>query len=238
MPLVQVNDIQIYYEIHGEGEPLVLIGGLANDITDYTDHTKIVFELAQHYKVIVFDNRGAGRTDKPDIPYSIAMMAGDTAGLMQAIGIQQAHIIGVSMGGRIALELALEHADMVKKLVLVSTAARTIRTWQRRLLLNIAPRIPILKGKYPQPYYAFKRQSEASSSYNCMDRLSELHAPTLILHGKKDGTTPYSLAEETHNLIPGSTMITFNGGHLFLFFKQQEFVGAVLDFLGRANKNA
>jgi len=237
MPVVQVNDIQVYYEIHGEGEPLVLIGGLANDITDYTDQTRIVSELAQHYKVIVFDNRGAGRTDKPDIPYSIAMMAADTAGLMRAIDIQQAHIIGVSMGGRIALELALEHPKMIKKLVLVSTAARVIKTLRRRLLFSIVPRIPILKGKYPQPPYAFKRQSEASSSYNCTARLSELHAPTLILHGKKDGTTPYPLAEEMHSLIPGSTMITFNGGHLFLFFQQREFVDAVLDFLGRANKN-
>lgn len=237
MPVVQVNNIQIYYEIHGEGEPLVLIGGLANDITDYTDHTSIISHLAQQYKVVAFDSRGAGRSDKPDIPYSIAMMAADTAGLMQAIGIQQAHIIGVSMGGRIALELALEHPEMVKKLVLVSTAARTIRTWQRRLLLNIAPRIPILKGKYPQPYYAFKRQSEASSSYNCTHRLSELHVPTLILHGKKDKTTPYSLAEATHNLISGSKMMIFNGGHLFLFFKQKEFIDAVMDFLGREKKN-
>lgn len=237
MPVVQVNDIQIYYEIHGEGEPLILIGGLANDSTDYTERSKIVSELAQHYKVIAFDNRGVGRTDKPDIPYSIAMMAADTAGLMRAIGMQQAHITGVSMGGRIALELALEHPEMIKKLILVSTAARTISTWQRRLLFAIAPRIPILKGKYPQPYYAFKRQSEASSSYNCTNRLSELHAPTLILHGKKDKTTPYLLAEETHSLIPGSTMITFNGGHLFLFFQQQAFVDAILDFLGRENKN-
>ena len=237
MPIIQVNDIQMYYEIHGEGEPLVLIGGLANDSTDYTDRVKIVSELSREYKVIVFDNRGVGRTDKPDIPYSITMMAGDTAGLMQAIGIQQAHIIGVSMGGRIALELTFEHPEMVKKLVLVSTAARTISTWQRRLLFTILPRIPIFKGKYPQPNYAFERQREASSSYNCTNRLSELHTPTLILHGKKDKLAPYSLAEEMHNLIPGSTMITFDGGHIFLFFKQQEFVDAVLDFLGRTNKN-
>ncbi|HEU5229805.1 MAG TPA: alpha/beta hydrolase [Ktedonobacteraceae bacterium] len=237
MPTAQVNDIQIYYEIHGEGEPLVLIGGLANDSAAYTDRTSIAANLAQHYKVIAFDNRGVGRTDKPDIPYSIAMMAADTAGLMQAIGIKQANIIGVSMGGRIALELTLEHPEMVKKLVLVSTAARTIQTWQRRLLFATLSRIPI-RGRYPQPHYAFERQREASSSYNCTTRLAELHVPTLILHGKKDKTTPYPLAEEMHNLIPDSKLITFNGGHIFLFLKQQEFVHAVLDFLGREHQTA
>lgn len=238
MPTAQVNDIQIYYEIHGEGEPLVLIGGLANDSAAYTDRTSIASNLAQHYKVIVFDNRGVGRTDKPDIPYSIAMMAADTAGLMQAIGIKQAHIIGVSMGGRIALELTLEYPEMVKKLVLVSTAARTVQTWQRRLLFATLSRMPISRGQYPQPHYAFERQREASSSYNCTTRLSELHVPTLILHGKKDKTTPYPLAEEMHNLIPSSKMITFNGGHIFLFFKQQEFVHTVLDFLGREHQTS
>jgi 3-oxoadipate enol-lactonase len=223
MPVVKVNDIHIYYEIHGEGEALVFIGGLANDITDYTDHTRIISELSQKYQVIVFDNRGAGRTDKPDIPYSIEMMANDTKELLKALGIKQAHIIGISMGGRIALELALQRPEMVKKLVLVSTSARVIKTWRRHLFFNVLPRIPIFKGRYPQPYYAFARQREASSSYNCTDRLSELHIPTIIMHGKKDKSAPYKLAEEMHALIPDAKIITFNGGHLFLFLKQEDF---------------
>jgi 3-oxoadipate enol-lactonase len=231
MPVVKVNDIHIYYEIHGEGEPMGLIGGLANDTTDYTEQTKIISELARKYMVIVFDNRGIGRTDKPDMPYSIEMMADDTVGLLNALGIKQAYIIGISMGGRIALELALQHPEMVKKLVLVSTAARVIKTWRRHLILSVLPRIPIFKNR-SQPRYAFVRQSEASSSYNCTDRLHELHTPTLIMHGKRDKTTPYKLAEEMHNLIPDAKMMTFNGGHIFLFFRQQEFVDTVLDFLG------
>ena len=200
----------MYYEIHGEGEPLVLIGGLANDITDYTDHTKIISGLSQRYKVITFDNRGAGRTDKPDIPYSIEMMADDTAGLMQAIGIKQAHIVGISMGGRIALEMALRHPEMVKKLVLVSTAARVIKTWRRHLLFDILSRIPIFRGKYPQPHYAFVRQREASSSYDCTDELPELRVPTVILHGRTDKVSQFKLAEEMHALIPNSRLLTFD----------------------------
>lgn len=158
MPVVKANDIHIYYEIHGEGEPIVFIGDLANDITDYTDRTKIISDLSQTYKVIVFANRGVGRTDKPDIPYSIEMMADDTATLMQVIGIEHAYIIGISMGGRIALELALKHPEMVNKLVLVSTSARVITSWRRRVLFNTLPRIPIFKSKYPQSYYAWQER--------------------------------------------------------------------------------
>lgn len=96
MPTVKVNDINMYYEIRGEGEPLVLIGGLATDITEFEG---MIRELSQNYRVIAFDNRGAGRTDKPDIPYSIEMMTDDTAGLLNALGIELAHILGISMEG-------------------------------------------------------------------------------------------------------------------------------------------
>jgi 3-oxoadipate enol-lactonase len=77
MPYIKVNDIQMYYEIHGDGEPLVLIVGLGTDISEWHG---IIHWLAQKYKVLAFDNRGAGRTDKPDTQYSIEMMAHDTAG--------------------------------------------------------------------------------------------------------------------------------------------------------------
>src|SRR5512146_1889888 len=109
MPTAKVNDITMYYEIQGEGEPLVLIAGLRLDIAEYNG---IDSWLAQKYQVVAFDNRGAGRTDKPDIPYSIEMMADDIAGLLYALGVKQAHIIGISMGGRIALALALQHPEL------------------------------------------------------------------------------------------------------------------------------
>src|SRR5579859_2633380 len=97
MPIVRVNDIEMYYEIHGEGEPVVLIAGLNSDHTLYRG---ILPRLAASYQVVAFDNRGVGQTDKPDIPYSIEMMADDTAGLLDALGITGAHILGTSMGGR------------------------------------------------------------------------------------------------------------------------------------------
>src|ERR1035438_8304990 len=106
MPTIKVNDITMYYEIHGEGEPMVLIAGLNSDHALYRG---IIPQLAASHQVIVFDNRGVGQTDKPDIPYSIEMMADDTAGLLNALGIEQVHILGTSMGGRIAVALALKH---------------------------------------------------------------------------------------------------------------------------------
>ncbi len=218
----------MYYEIHGDGEPLVLIVGLGTDISEWEG---IIHWLAQKYKVLAFDNRGAGRTDKPDTQYSIEMMANDTVGLMQTLGIQQAHILGISMGGRIALALALQHPKSVKKLVLVSTSARSIKNW-RRHFFGMLSSVPIFRSKYPQPHYAFMRQRQASFVYNCTDQLHELHIPTVIMHGKKDKIVPYKLAEEMHTGIKGSKMLAFAGGHIFFFMKErQRFLDAIAEFV-------
>jgi 3-oxoadipate enol-lactonase len=228
MPYIKVNDIHMYYEVYGDGEPLLLIVGLATDISEWEG---IIRWLSQKYQVLAFDNRGAGRTDKPDTPYSIEMMADDTVGLMQALGIQQAHILGISMGGRIALALALQHPKSVKKLVLVSTSARSIKNW-RRYFFGMLSSAPIFRSKYPQPHYAFMRQRQASFVYNCTDELHELHIPTVIMHGKKDKIVPYTLAEEMHTGIKDSKMITFAGGHIFFFMKEhQKFLDAIAEFV-------
>jgi 3-oxoadipate enol-lactonase len=229
MPTVRVNDIDMYYEIHGEGEPVVLIAGLNSDHTLYR---QIIPRLAESYKVVAFDNRGVGQTGKPDIPYSIEMMADDTAGLLNALGIEQAHILGTSMGGPIATALALRHPQQVKSLILVSTIVKSLKgtpmNWSR-LRVNLMLKIPMIRGHYP--YYAAARQLEASRTYDCMDRLNEIHVPTLILHGKKDKTAPYRLAEAMHSGIKGSKMITFHGGHLFFILRQKQFIDAITDFL-------
>ncbi|MGH7275821.1 MAG: alpha/beta fold hydrolase [Candidatus Rokuibacteriota bacterium] len=120
MPKVSVNDIEMYYVEAGAGEPLVLIMGFGGD------HTAWAFQLrafAERYRVIAFDNRGAGQTDVPDSPYTIPMMAEDTVGLMDALGIDRAHVLGVSMGGMIAQEIALNHAHRVRSLHLGCTLA-------------------------------------------------------------------------------------------------------------------
>jgi pimeloyl-ACP methyl ester carboxylesterase len=118
MAKVQVRDIEIAYNIDGSGEPVVLIGGF----TAVKESWELqVAGLAKHFRVITFDNRGVGETTVPTGPFSIADMAADTAGMMDALGIDSAHFFGVSMGGLIAQVLALDYPERVKKAALGCT---------------------------------------------------------------------------------------------------------------------
>jgi pimeloyl-ACP methyl ester carboxylesterase len=118
MSIAKVGANELFYEAHGEGDPLLLIMGLAADSTAWLFQ---VPELARHYRTIVFDNRGVGRSSKPRGPYTIHEMADDAAGLLDVIGIERAHVVGVSMGGMIAQELTLRHPKRVRGLVLGCT---------------------------------------------------------------------------------------------------------------------
>jgi pimeloyl-ACP methyl ester carboxylesterase len=118
MSTVKVNDVTIYYETHGQGEPLVLIMGYGANCQWWYPQIPV---FSQEYRVIAFDNRGSGQSDKPDIPYTIEMMAEDTAGLLEAIGVNAAHVFGVSMGGMIAQEFALRYPQKVISLILCCT---------------------------------------------------------------------------------------------------------------------
>ena len=93
MPMVKVNDINMYYETHGEGEALILISGNGAESSQWKD---MIPTFSKNYKVIPFDNRGAGRTDRPNMEYSMDMMANDVIGLMDALAIEKAHILGAS----------------------------------------------------------------------------------------------------------------------------------------------
>jgi pimeloyl-ACP methyl ester carboxylesterase len=119
MPRQRVGDIEIYYEVHGAGpRTLVMIRGLGSNLLSWYEQLD---ELPRHYKCVMFDNRGAGRTDKPDAPYSIQQMADDTAGLMDALGIGRAALLGISMGGMIAQEFAVHHQEKLTSLILGCT---------------------------------------------------------------------------------------------------------------------
>ena len=118
MPKAQSNGIELYYEIHGAGQPLVLISGLGYSLWQW--HKMVPF-LAEHFQVLTFDNRGVGQSDKPAGPYTAQMLAADTAGLLDALGIEKAIIAGHSMGGFVAQAMALDFPQKVAKLILCST---------------------------------------------------------------------------------------------------------------------
>jgi 3-oxoadipate enol-lactonase len=123
---VQTNGQELYYEVHGEGPALVLVMGIGYDSSLWT--LAQVPALSTLFRVVIVDNRDAGRSAKASHPYSIADMADDLAGLLDALGIQRTHLLGLSMGGMIALEFALRHADRLDRLVLAGTGAAPARS--------------------------------------------------------------------------------------------------------------
>jgi len=120
VPKATINGINMYYEVHGKGVPLVMIQGFAGNHQAWFFQTPV---FKKYYKVIIFDNRGIGRTDKSSEPYTIETMAEDVIGLMDYLNIDKAHVLGLSLGGMVAQEIAISYPERVSKLVLGSTFA-------------------------------------------------------------------------------------------------------------------
>ena len=234
MPVVRVRDIDMYYEVHGAGEPLVLIGGLGNDVSEWE---WMVEWCSRTHRVLALDNRGAGRSGKPDAPYSIEMMAADTDALMDEVGFTHAIVVGVSMGGRIGLALALDHPERVAALILVSTSAsiRADPGLTRADILSLFA--GLYRGSYPQPRYARSRQRQASRDHDSTDRLQEIRVPTTIMHGRKDKIVPLREAELLRRGISNSQLITFRGGHLFFMLRERRWFLDSLDSALRADQS-
>lgn len=123
---VRANGQELYYEVHGDGPPLLLVMGIGYDSSLWT--VAQVPALSTQFQLILVDNRDAGRSSKARQPYAIADMADDLAGLLDALGIQRSHMLGLSMGGMIALEFALRHGDRLDRLVLTGTGAAPARS--------------------------------------------------------------------------------------------------------------
>jgi 3-oxoadipate enol-lactonase len=121
MPVTRVRDIDVYYEIHGEGERVVLINGTGGDLR--ANPTRGRGLLERNFQVLMYDQRGLGQTGKPDIPYTMADYADDCAALMDSVGWDRAHVMGISFGGMVAQHVALRHPNRVDRLVLACTSS-------------------------------------------------------------------------------------------------------------------
>jgi len=252
LPHVKAGEVNLYYEVYGEGEPLLLIEGLGYATWMWFNQ---VPELSRHFRVIVFDNRGVGESDKPDVPYSISMMAGDTAELLKALGISEAFVLGTSMGGMIAQQLAYDYPWMVKGLVLCCTTfggpnsipapAETVKAMteieglspeealRQSMSVAFAPGYPEnhkeefdrvigWRLENPTPLYAWQHQFNAVMGFNSEDWVEQIQAPTLLLTGDSDRVIPPQNSRMLHEKLPHSRLVNVEGGGHLFFMEQPE----------------
>jgi 3-oxoadipate enol-lactonase len=121
MPRIKVNNLNIYYELHGQGSPLVLISGLG---MSHAVWLPLIPTLSKDHQILIFDNRGIASSDSPDNSYTIEDMAEDVFQLISALNLEKPHVLGTSMGGSIALALALKYGNTLDKLILDSTTSK------------------------------------------------------------------------------------------------------------------
>ncbi|WP_200797182.1 alpha/beta fold hydrolase [Microbulbifer donghaiensis] len=231
-----LNGVELYYECHGKGQPLMLIAGLASDSQSWQP---LVEELSRHYLVILPDNRGTGRTKPQDIDTSIRHIADDCMALLDFLGLSSATLLGHSMGGFVALDCAIRYPARVAKLVLAGTSAfnsdrnnllfrdwvsylksgmntelwfRNVFYWifSRRFFEDRETLTDALRFAvdypYPQSAAAFEKQVDAIREFNCREKLAGINAETLIISGKEDLLFPPEDCIEVLQAIPSTSI--------------------------------
>jgi pimeloyl-ACP methyl ester carboxylesterase len=261
MPIVHADGADLFYESTGEGDPLLLIMGLGSDSRGWALQ---VPAFSSSYRVITFDNRGVGKSSAPPEPYSTEQMAGDAAAVLDAAGVERAHVVGVSLGGAIAQHLALKWPERIRSLVLASTWAGPSewRSRVRKMQLDVAERgrdalirarllfifTPTLFLENPQMISTIEkvmisdhatldgylRQVDAAEEHDVRARLAEITAPTLVISSERDILVPPELSTEVARLIPGAELLMLDSAHAVQFEEAQRFNEAVLAFLARS----
>ena len=250
------NGVNLRYEIHGSGHPLILIVGFGATLDLWSDD--FVGPLAEFFQVIIFDNRGVGGSTAPDGRMSMEIYAQDVIKLMDSLGLAKAHVLGISMGGMIAQQLAVSYPDRISKLVLGATScsAKFIRKNPRiasLLVLKWAPRIAMrallskefiatqpalverllqVSRAHPASASTMKRQSKAVKHYDLAENVSAIAAPTLIMAGTDDQIINHENSDILAAKIRHSQLIKYLGvGHIFPLERRAEAHMAIIKFL-------
>jgi pimeloyl-ACP methyl ester carboxylesterase len=228
------GDTRIAYEIRGEGEPLVLVHGLAYDRAGWGPMPDL---LAERYRVVLFDNRGVGESDAPEGPYTVAQMAGDVAAVLDDTGIERTNLLGVSLGGYIAQEFTLTWPERVDKLILASTAVGGPTAYPMpQSTQDVFATFPLLEREaglrmfvenslgergvrerpelveeiyryrlgHAPPVQAWMAQAAAGATYDDSERIGAIDKPTLVIHGGGDVVVDPRNAELLGDLIPNA----------------------------------
>jgi len=259
MPAIQLNGVNFYYESTGEGQPLVFIHGLGSSGRDWELQ---VNEFSRAYRVITFDLRGHGQSDKPAGPYSLSLFADDTAGLLKALDIKSAHIVGLSLGGGVAFQLAIDFPGLVKTLVIVNSAPEfTARTFKERM--EIWTRFAIVrlwgmrkmgevlsKRLFPKEEHkslralfverwaendpqAFLEAMRAFTGWSVKNKLGLIQCPALIIAADQD-YTPVARKEEYTPLMPDARLLVIaDAHHAVPVEKPEQFNRILTEFLER-----
>lgn len=250
MPKVSVNGLKLYYEIEGDGAPVVLIPGFAAGRWIWF---KQAAELSRDFRVIIFDPRGVSASDKPEGPQTISLLADDVAHLLDTIGVESAHIVGASFGGFVAQEFALKYPGMTRKLVLCCTsfggpnhvvpAPETLAAlastkglnseerMRENLLLAFTPEyvrtqvaevdhIVHLRATNEVPEHIYMSQLQAAMSFNVESRLAEIKSPTLVLSGDADVIVPVQNSRNLAAKIQDAELRIIEGGSHTFFIEQ------------------
>jgi 3-oxoadipate enol-lactonase len=258
MSFLQNQGVRIYWDEQGSGDPVLLIMGLG--YPSYLWH-RTRPALKERYRTIALDNRGSGQSDAPAGPYSIAMMASDAAAALGAAGVERAHVFGLSMGGMIAQEFALQYPARVRSLILGCTApggpnavraekrvteilmgiglgpeehARAMRPYvydSSTPLERIEEDLAIRRKWFPKPE-AYKAQLQGIYEWEAYSRLQKIAAPTLVIHGETDQLVPVGNAEVIAARINGSQLVKLpHASHIFVTDQPEASLKAIMEFL-------
>jgi len=262
MPTAVVNGVEIFYDVHGAGESLVLLHGLGASSQDW-EHQ--VPEFSRHYRVITPDLRGFGRSAKPSGPYSIAQFSADMLALLDVLAVKRCHLLGLSMGGAVAFQMALDQPRRFKTLIIVnSSPSFELHSWRRRLMAWTRILVPHVFGMRAMSHHVVKRlfpkaeQSElrarllARGSSNDRDayvaavhalkgwtverRLGEIRIPTLVISAEFDYTPVSDKEQYVSRMRNARLRVIKDSRHASHWDQWQTFNKLVLEFLGEQER--